>query len=66
MTREEWLIVNKHLKAAADEAYAAYVELRGLMAVHADNCAHENTHYWADPSGNNGGGNVCNDCGKDV
>lgn len=29
-------------------------------------CPHVNTEYWPDPSGNNGGGHDCLDCGADL
>lgn len=54
------------IKAEIDAVHRKTSRLWELKEELQSVCPHKDTEYWQDPSGNNGGGWCCNDCGADL
>lgn len=52
----------QQLRELNEQLEAVRRRIRALMK----QCTHPKTEYWQDPSGNNGGGPVCQVCGEDL
>jgi len=58
--------INAELETARWKLSLLFAQIESLESLKKKVCEHKNTEYWKDPSGNNGGGYECKDCGKDL
>lgn len=62
MTKRTFADIQAEIDVVKNKSARLWMLQEELQSV----CKHINVEYWRDPSGNNGGGWGCNDCGADL